>query len=164
MADDGLVGGVEGPVISGVLVIGTARIELVRGGMSRDAARREALRRFGGVERTKERVRDERGGRVAEDVFIDLRYGMRSLRRSPGFTLSALLVLALGIGSTVALYAAVDAVLLEPLPYPGPDRLVRVWPASPTRGIERASISYPDFLDFRERAESMEGMATWSAR
>ena len=137
--------------------------DLVRGGMSREQARREALRRFGGVERTKERVRDERGGRLAEDVLIDLRYGVRSLRRSPGFTLSALFVLALGIGSTVALYAAVDAVLLEPLPYPGSDRLVRMWPAAPSRGVARGSISYPDFLDYRERAGSMEHLATYSS-
>jgi len=137
--------------------------DLVRGGMAPEAARREALRRFGGVERTKERVRDERGGRLIEDFLSDLRYGARSLRRSPGFTLSALVVLALGIGATVSLYAAVDAVLLEPLPYPDSDRLVRVWPAAPARGVERASMSYPDVLDWRERSRSLDGLAAYSS-
>ncbi len=136
---------------------------LIRGGMPEAEARREALRRFGGVERTKEQVRDERGGRLLEDLAQDLRYGVRSLRRSPGFTLSALLVLALGIGSTVTLFAAVDAVLLEPLPYPGSDRLVRMWPSAPARGIDRGAFSYPNVLDWRESVTSVDLMATYSA-
>jgi predicted permease len=135
---------------------------LVRGGMPEAEARREALRRFGGVERTKEQVRDERGGRLLEDLLQDLRYGVRSLRRSPGFTFSALLVLALGIGSAVTLFAAVDAVLLEPLPYPDSERLVRVWPSAPGRGIEQGAFSYPDVLDWRVRVGSLDRMATYS--
>lgn len=137
--------------------------DLVRAGMPPAQARREAMRRFGGVERTKERVRDERGGRLIEDFAQDVRYGTRSLRRSPGFTLSALLVLGLGVGSTVALFAAVDAVLLEPLPYPSSDRLARVWPASPSRGVDRASMSYLDFLDWREQSETFDRLAIYSS-
>lgn len=136
--------------------------ELVRRGMVPERARREALRRFGGVERTKERVRDERGGRLLEDLLQDLRFGARSLRKSPGFSLSALLVLALGIGSATALFGVVDAVLLEPLPYPQPDRLVRVWPASPSRGQDRTAFSYPDGRDWRERAQTLDGLAVYS--
>lgn len=136
--------------------------ELERAGMDPTRARREALRRFGGVERTKERVRDERGGRLVEDFLQDLRYGARSLRKSPGFSLSALLVLALGIGSATALFGVVDAVLLEPLPYPQSERLVRVWPASPTRGLDRTAFSYPDARDWRERAGTLDGMAYYT--
>lgn len=136
--------------------------DLIRGGMDPQRARREAHRRFGGVERTKERVRDERGGRLLEDFVQDVRHGARSLRKSPGFALSALLVLALGIGSATALFGVVDAVLLEPLPYPESDRIVRVWPASPSRGIERATFSYPDFEDWRERARTLDGLAVYT--
>ena len=137
--------------------------DLVRRGLQAKEARREALRRFGGVERTKERVRDERGGRLLEDLLQDLRQGARGLRRSPGFTTSALLVLSLGIGSAVTLFAAIDAVLLEPLPFPRSDRLVRIWPASPSRDVERATLSYPDFLDWRERSEALVYSATYSS-
>ena len=137
--------------------------DLIRRGMDPERARREAHRRFGGVERTKERVRDERGGRLMEDFLQDVRHGARSLRKSPGFTVSALLVLALGIGSATALFGVVDAVLLEPLPYPDSERLVRVWPASPSRGIERATFSYPDFRDWRERSRSLDGLAVYTS-
>lgn len=136
--------------------------DLIRRGMDPERARREAHRRFGGVERTKERVRDERGGRLLEDFVQDVRHGARSLRKSPGFALSALLVLALGIGSATALFGVVDAVLLEPLPYPESERIVRVWPASPSRGIERATFSYPDFEDWRERARTLDGLAVYT--
>lgn len=136
--------------------------DLVRSGMDPARAQREALVRFGGMERTKERVRDARGGRLLADLEQDLRYGARSLRRSPGFTASALLVLALGIGSATALFGVVDAVLLEPLPYPDAGRLVRVWPASPSRGVERAGLAYPDFHDWRERATTLDGLAAYS--
>ncbi|GMV06993.1 MAG: hypothetical protein AMXMBFR53_32680 [Gemmatimonadota bacterium] len=136
--------------------------DLVRRGMAPEQAHREALVRFGGVERTKERVRDERGGRLLDDLAQDLRYGARSLRHAPGYTASALLVLALGIGSATTLFGVVDAVLLEPLPYATPERLVRVWPSSPSRGVERASMSYPDFVDWRERARTLDGMALYS--
>lgn len=136
--------------------------DLIRRGLPPEQARREATVRFGGVERTKERVRDERGGRLLDDLAQDVRYGVRSLRHAPGFTASALLVLALGIGSATTLFGVVDAVLLEPLPYPGAERLVRVWPASPARGVERASMSYPEFRDWREQARSLDGLAVYS--
>lgn len=136
--------------------------DLIRRGMDPGRARREAYRRFGGVERTKERVRDERGGRLLEDFLHDVRHGARSLRKNPGFSISALLVLALGIGSATALFGVVDAVLLEPLPYPESERIVRVWPASPSRGIERATFSYPDFEDWRERARTLDGLAVYT--
>ncbi len=136
--------------------------DLVRGGMDPGRARREALRRFGGMERTKEQVRDERGGRPLEDLIQDLRYGARTLRRSKGFSISALLVLAIGIGSATALFGVVHAVLLKPLPYPDSDGLVRVWPAAPTRGVDQAGFSYADFLDWRSRTSTLSHLAVYS--
>jgi predicted permease len=136
--------------------------ELERQGMPRREALREARLRFGGTERYKERVREARGGRLLEDLLRDLRHGIRTLGRSPGFTASALLVLALGIGASTALFGVVRGVLLRPLPYPEPDRLVRVWPASPTRGIDRAAFSFRDFEDWRAESSAVEAMGLWS--
>jgi putative ABC transport system permease protein len=73
----------------------------------------------------------------------DLRYSIRTLSRSPGFALSAVLTLALGIGANAAVFAVVHAVLLNPLPYAEPDRLVRIWETSPAQGIERATAVDP---------------------
>lgn len=121
----------------------------VEKGMDPDEARRTALRDFGGVERHKEKVRNARGTRLLDDLAGDLRHALRTLRRSPGFAVVALLTLALGIGVTTALFSVVDSVLLEPLPYDRPHRLVRVhasWDASPVGGL-----SPGEFVDFRER-------------
>lgn len=135
--------------------------DLVRQGWEPKVARREAFRRFGGEERTKERVREERRGRWLADLGQDLGYAVRSLRRSPGFTASVLLVLALGIGAPTALFSVVNGVLLRPLPYPEPDRVVRAWPAQPNQDIPRDLISYPDFLDWRERSRTLSHLGTY---
>ena len=100
-----------------------------RAGLSPEEARRRALRAFGGVERYKEEVRDERGTRPLEDLWLDARFAARSLRRRPGFTLVAALTLALGIGATTTLFGVVKSVLLTPLPWARPDRIAVVWSA-----------------------------------
>src|SRR6202008_2948184 len=132
-------------------------IELnVRRGMSAADARREALRSFGGVEQTKEMCRDQGGLPMIETAWQDLRFGLRILRRSPGFSLLAILCLALGIGANAAVFSWVEGVLLRPFPLvAGQDRLPAV------AGTDRAApghtdMSWPDFQDLARNSTLIE--------
>lgn len=98
----------------------------VREGLSPEEARRRALLEFGGVERHKERMRDERGGRWLEDVARDLRYALRTLGRRPAFTVAALLTLSIGLGITTAVASVFHRVVLAPTPYQDPDGIVQI--------------------------------------
>ena len=127
-------------------------------GMEPAAARRAALITFGGVERHAEACREVRRGRRAADLLRDLRYGMRSLWRSPGYTLVAVLTLALGIGASTAAFSVVEGVLLRPLPYGEPESLYTLLELDPAAGTPRLA-SYPTFEDWRARTPAFEGMA-----
>src|SRR5258708_23680720 len=85
-------------------------------------------------------------------MLNDLRYALRTLRRSPGFAASAILALALGIGANTAVFSVVYAVLLKPLPYDQPDRLIRLYERNPAHGIERGDVSPGTFVDWRARS------------
>jgi putative ABC transport system permease protein len=126
-------------------------------GMSPEEARYAALRSFGGVERVKEESRDARGVHLLEEAWQDVRYGARMLAKNPGFTLVAILTLALGIGANTAIFSLVNAVLIRPLPFAEPERLVWTW--GEFSGGNRASTSPPDFLDYRAQNRSFEELA-----
>ena len=99
-----------------------------------------------------------RRGRMFHDFLQDLRFGMRTLRRSPGFALIAILTLALGIGANSAIFSVVNAVMLRGLPYEHADRLVTIWETTP-KGT--ASVAHPNFLDWRAQSKSFEDLAAW---
>jgi predicted permease len=130
-------------------------------GMGSEEARYAALRQFGGVEQVKEECRQVGFSHVIETLVQDIRYGLRQLRRNPGFTIVAIVTLALGIGATTAIFSVVEGVLLAPLPYRQPDRLVMVWEWNPQLKNVMA-ISYPNFLDWQHDALSFDGMAAFA--
>ncbi len=95
-------------------------------------------------------------------MLNDLRYALRTLRRSPGFAASAILALALGIGANTAVFSVVYAVLLKPLPYDQPDRLVRLYERNPAHGIERGDVSPGTFVDWRARSRTLAAVAVYT--
>lgn len=134
--------------------------ENVRAGMSGQEALRQARRELGGLEQIKENVRDIRVGASIDRLLQDLRYGLRMLRRNPGFAAVAIVTLAFGIGTTIAIFSLVDAVMFKPLPFPTADRLVRI--ESMIVGRQHGGVaSYPDFLDWRARNHVFDGMAAF---
>jgi putative ABC transport system permease protein len=92
-------------------------------------------------------------------MYNDLRFALRTFRKNPGFTVVAMLTLALGIGANTAIFSVVHGVLLKPLPYPHPDRLVTLWEGSPRHGFEQERVSGPDFIDWRDQNRVFENMA-----
>ena len=119
----------------------------LRAGMTPDEARRRARLAFGGVDRYREEVRDERGTRWALDVGQDIRFAARSLSRRAGFTGIAALTLALGIGATTTLFGVVKTVLMTPLPYGRPEGVAMVWSA--WKGFDRTWLSYDEWEAYK---------------
>ncbi|MFN8580027.1 MAG: ABC transporter permease [Gemmatimonadaceae bacterium] len=137
--------------------------KLIRGGVAADEARRRARAAFGGVEVTREALRDGRGDRWIRDCAGDLRYSWRTLWRNPTFAATGILTLTLGIGACVAIFSAVNAVLLRPLPFAQPDRLAMLWESNPDKGWTRAEVAPANFLDWKETVTSFAGVAGWSS-
>ncbi|WP_224368085.1 ABC transporter permease [Hyalangium versicolor] len=141
--------------------------ELMAKGMSREAAQAEALRRFGDLERIRRECEEESGAReqsarraeLWDSLWQDVRYALRSLRRSPGFLAAAVLTLALSIGANTAIFSIVEGVLLKPLPYPHPERLVALFTRMPGIGADRFSISQPELEDFRQARDTFSAFS-----
>jgi predicted permease len=125
--------------------------ENVRRGMTPEEARRAARIRLGGESQLKEINRELRGLPMIETLLQDTRFALRMLFKNPGFTIVAVLTLALGIGANTAIFSVVYAVLLKPLPYAQPDQLFNVYQAEPQEGIPVDGWSYQNFLDLREQ-------------
>jgi len=135
--------------------------ENIRRGMAPDEAARAARITLGGVTQLRETHRDLRGLPFLDTLFQDLRFALRMLRKSPGFTAVAVLTLALGIGANTAIFSVVDAVLLKPLRYKDPASLAVVWENFPKYGIFRNTVSPPNFLDWQQQNRIFSGMAAF---
>src|SRR6266576_3680248 len=135
--------------------------EKMNQGLSHPEARRQALIELGGVEQVKEEVRAIRSGIFLETFAQDLRYALRILRKSPGFTTVAVLTLALGIGATTAMFSVVDGVLLRPLPYPQPGRLVEVGLDLPGINQFNWPLCPEDYFTFREQSRTFQDIGLY---
>src|SRR6185503_6888729 len=128
-------------------------------GVAQADARSAARRRFGNVAYLKEQCRDMWTFHPLETLWQDVRYAARTLRKSPGFTVVAVLALAIGIGANTAIFSLVDAVRARALPYKDPSGLVQLWGNVQRARVERRGNSYPDFLDWRAQSKSFEDIA-----
>ena len=128
-------------------------------GLPDEDARYAALQRFGGVDQVKETYRERRSLPLIETTIQDLRYGMRRLAKNPGFTVIAVLMLALGIGANMGMFSVINTVLLRPLPYKQPDRLMIMWNQYGDKGQRLPRVSIPDFIDYQQQSRTFEQFA-----
>jgi predicted permease len=135
--------------------------DYMRAGLSREEAELRARREFGSMELAKDECRDERPLEMLDHAVRDVRYAFRSLRKSPVLAAAAIMTLALGIGANTAIFSVFDSVVLAPLPYHEPDRLVLI--ALYNRTLKSpTALSYPDFLDWLRGSRSFEQMAAYT--
>lgn len=135
--------------------------EYVARGWSPAEASAEAARQFGNTSIIKDSYRDAGGGGGFETFLQDIRLAARDLKREKAFTATALIALVLGMGANTALFTVLSSVLLRPLPYAEPDRLMSVWSHESTRPNEQFPLSYPDFQDIREQNQSFEALGAF---
>ena len=131
-------------------------------GMSDDEAYRRARLEIGGVEQVKERSRDVRPLRWARDAMQDVRYGLRGLRKTPRFTIAAVLTVVLGVGANATIFSVLNPLLFKPLPYPEPERIVNVFRTSPQS--DRWPHAMGNYLDHRDRNKSFEHLTAMMVR
>jgi macrolide transport system ATP-binding/permease protein len=136
--------------------------ENLAAGMSREDAQRAAPQSIHGFEQRKEECRDMRGLNLIDNLVQDVRFAIRQLRKNPGFTSTAILMLALGMSASVAIFAFVDAALIKPLPYRNPGRLVGVFETAAT--CPRCNVSFLNFRDWRKSGEFFSSLDVWGFR
>jgi predicted permease len=136
--------------------------ENISSGMPPEDARRAALRMVGGIAQYEEECRDMRRVNFVEDLVQDVRYTIRSLAKSPGFTGVVVVTLALGIGANTAIFTVVNGVLLRSLDYPKPDQLMYLTAESPAIGGTRNALSAPEYKEFRQMNQSFAAVGAYS--
>ncbi|HXU36109.1 MAG TPA: ABC transporter permease [Blastocatellia bacterium] len=136
--------------------------EKIAAGVNPRDALRESMIELEGAEQVKERVRDVRVGAMVEQFWQDIRYALRMLRKNPGFTAITVITLTLGIGVNTAIFSLVDGILLRPLPYQQPDRLVRVINSQRQLGLDTWGLSQANFTYLRDQNHSLEAVAAYS--
>ncbi len=134
---------------------------LVRAGLSRDEARRRALRNFGAMDKHTADLREARGISWVDELLQDIRYGARALRKHPGYALLAVLTLGLGIGANTAIFSVINGVLLKPLPYEHGDRLVVVRQSAPLAGQNTLGVAIAEYFDYRDQADAFDGLVEY---
>ncbi|HLW52316.1 MAG TPA: ABC transporter permease [Candidatus Angelobacter sp.] len=132
-----------------------------RRGMTPGEARRHALVSSGGIEQARQNYRQQETLPFLETLFQDARYGVRMLRKNPGFTAVAAVTLALGIGANSAIFSVVNGVLLRPLPYPEPSRLISISNTAPSKGLDKFGASPPDFRRLRSQNHTLASLSAF---
>jgi len=135
--------------------------DLVRSGVPAAEAARRARKEFGSVDNVKADCREARGLRLFDELSLDVRYALRRMRKSPGFTATALATLALCLGANLTIFAVVDAVLLRPLPFPAADRLVSVFNTYPKAGVPNDGCSLTNYYERRGRIAAFSEIAAY---
>ena len=136
--------------------------EKIRMGMTPEDAARQARIEAGGASNLTEEVREQRSGAFLETTIQDLKYGVRLLRRSPGFAVLAVLTIGLGIGANSAIFSVINGVVRKPLGYPEPERLMFITSQFPTLNFHRFWISPPEYFDFKEHTRAFKDVAAYS--
>lgn len=131
----------------------------IASGMSPHEARYAAQRQFGGVEQLKEVAREERGWIGLETTLRDLGFALRQLRKNPGFTLVAVLIVAIGIGAATAMFSVVNALVLRPFPLPEADRLAMIYDTNLARNVPFLETSVPNYVGWKARSQSWASLA-----
>ena len=138
--------------------------DYIRSGMAPAEARREALLKAGGMEQAKESYRDQRSVPMVETTLQDLGYSLRTLRKSPGFTIVAVITLALGVAANTTIFSMVSAILLRKPPVPDPDRVMIVSSINKSDPQSLSGVSVPDYIAWREQAHAFENLAAATDR
>ena len=139
-----------------------AAADQIRDGATAAEARRRAVLQLGGIEQAKEHVRSGRHAAWVDPIVRDARHALRTCVRNPAFSAVVIATLALGIGATTAIFSSVYSLMLRPLPYPEPERIVELYPSAVKQGLNRIKASIPLYLDYSKHATAYESVGLWT--